>query len=269
MSDASLEPLLALVRRLRAPDGCPWDREQTLADVRAYLLEEAHEVAAAIDERDPARIAAELGDLLFQVVFTSELTREGGGSDLAAVAAAVHDKMVARHPHVFGDEVLATSDDVQRAWETGKAGRKAEGASILDGLPRSLPSLVEAYRMTQKAAGVGFDWPDIDGVLDKLAEELEELRVALGTTQAGRGATSPEVVEEVGDLLFAVANLARHLGVDPEGALARTNLKFRRRFGFIEERLASQDRSVETAGLEDLDALWERAKASERDTPGR
>jgi MazG family protein len=270
MSDPSLAALADLVRRLRAPDGCPWDREQTLADVRAYLLEEAHEVAAAIDAGNLEQIEGELGDLLFQLVFVAELTAERGGADLETIASVVRDKMVERHPHVFGNETLTTADQVARAWEARKARRKGKAESILDGVPPSLPSLLAAFRMTQKAAGVGFDWPDVSGVLDKIEEEIGELRQALATQTAGSGPRAPdsasEVVEEVGDLLFAVANLARHLGVDPEGALARTNLKFRRRFASIEGQLARRGLSLDAADTAVLEELWERAKRRE---PGR
>jgi MazG family protein len=270
MSDPSLAVLVDLVRRLRAPDGCPWDREQTLVDVRAYLLEEAHEVAAAIDEGSLERIAGELGDLLFQLVFVAELTAERGGADLGRIATAVREKMVERHPHVFGGETLTTAAQVTRAWESRKARRKGEAESILDGVPPSLPSLLAALRMTQKAAGVGFDWSDVSGVLDKIGEELGELRDALANTFAQSERrdveTPPEVEEEVGDLLFAVVNLARHLDVDPEGALARTNLKFRRRFASIERQLALRGVPLDRAGATVLEELWERAKRRE---PGR
>lgn len=262
MPAVTLENLVELVERLRAPDGCPWDRQQTLADVRAYLLEEAHEVASAIDGGDLEGIASELGDLLFQVTFVASLVGEGGGPALEAILERIHDKMVERHPHVFGGEPLADADAVNRAWEQRKAHQAEEGESLLAGLPESLPALLASYRLAQKAAGVGFDWPDVEGVTAKIEEELGELREVLST--AGELDTE-ELASELGDLLFAVANLARHLGIDPEGALARTNRKFRRRFAHIEASLAAAGRSLEDADLEEMERLWQRAKRCEDD----
>ncbi|MDX1643349.1 MAG: nucleoside triphosphate pyrophosphohydrolase [Thermoanaerobaculia bacterium] len=257
MPTPTLESLVALVERLRAPDGCPWDRDQTLADVRAYLLEEAHEVAGAIDGGDLDAIAAELGDLLFQVTFVASLVGEQGGATLDRIIERIHDKMVERHPHVFGDEKLADTAAVNRAWETRKARQAAPGESLLAGVPDSLPALLTGYRLSQKAAGVGFDWPGVGGVLDKIEEEIEELRQQLEATDA---APRDDLAEELGDLLFALANLGRHLGIDPEGALARTNRKFRRRFRFIEESLATEGRRLEEADLEEMEHLWNAAK---------
>jgi len=254
---ADLADLVALVARLRAPDGCPWDREQRLADLRAYLLEEAHELAAAIDGGAWGEIGEELGDLLFQAAFVARLGEEAGALSLAAVVAATHAKLVARHPHVFGGERLAGADEVVRAWERRKAAERPEG--LLAGVPASLPALLAAYRMTQKAAGVGFDWPDAAGVVAKLREELGELEAEIAA-----GASPERVGEEMGDLLFAAANLARHLGHDPEAALARANAKFRRRFAAVEAALAARGIAAADAGLEVLDALWEEAKRAER-----
>lgn len=260
---AELADLVALVARLRAPDGCPWDREQGLANLRAYLVEEAHELAAAIDGGDWEEIAEELGDLLFQAAFVARLGEEAGALSAAAVVAAVHAKLVARHPHVFGGEQLADAGEVVRAWERRKAAERPAG--LLAGVPPSLPALLAAYRMTQKAAGVGFDWPDAAGVLAKLREEIGELEAELAA-----GAPAARVGEELGDLLFAAANLARHLGHDPEFALARANGKFRRRFAAVEAALAGRGIAAGDAGLELLDALWEEAKRAERaDREGR
>lgn len=245
-----------LLRRLRGPDGCPWDREQRLGDLRAYVLEEAHEVAAAIDAGDLEEIAEELGDLLFQVVFISHLVEEDGGRDLQSIIAGVHDKLVERHPHVFGEQRLEDAESVRRSWEQRKA-RQRDG-SILQGVPASLPALVAAYRMTQKAAGVGFDWSSPQEVLEKLDEEVAELRAALAEMEGG---VTPAVREEVGDLLFTVANLARKLELDPAAALAGSNAKFRRRFGFIERALAADGRRVDEAGREELEELWRAAKS--------
>ena len=258
MSNIDLQPLVDLIERLRSPDGCPWDRQQALSDVRAYLLEEAHEVAAAIDTGDLNELAGELGDLFFQTVFTAMLVGEGGGEDLPEILERIHTKMVERHPHVFGDESLETPEEVNQAWESRKTRQSELGASVLDGVPSTLPSLLTAYRMTQKAAGVGFDWEDAAGVLAKIEEEIGELREAIDQAQ-----DAAAVTEEIGDLLFAVANLSRHLGRDPEGALALTNQKSRRRFGFIEEQLAADDRRPVDSDLDEMEDLWERAKKLE------
>lgn len=249
-----LQKLVDLVARLRAPDGCPWDREQTLPDVRAYLLEEAHELAGAIDGGDWDELAEELGDMLFQVAFIGRLAEEAGAFSVSQVIDGVHRKMVERHPHVFGDETLADAEAVRQAWERRKLAREPRRESLFSGVPSSLPALLASYRLTQKAAGVGFDWPTPDAVLDKMEEEIAELRQALA---AGR---REEVKEEVGDLLFTIANLARKVEVDPEAALAGTNLKFRKRFAKIEEGLAARGKTAAEATLEEMDALWEAAK---------
>ena len=249
-----LQKLVDLVARLRAPDGCPWDREQTLPDVRAYLLEEAHELAGAIDGGDWDELAEELGDMLFQVAFIGRLAEEAGAFSVSQVIDGVHRKMVERHPHVFGDETLADAEAVRQAWERRKLAKEPRRESLFSGVPSSLPALLASYRLTQKAAGVGFDWPTPDAVLDKMEEEIAELRQALA---AGR---REEVKEEVGDLLFTIANLARKVEVDPEAALAGTNLKFRKRFAKIEEGLAARGLTAAEATLEEMDALWEEAK---------
>ncbi len=258
-SPPDIGKLRALVIRLRSAGGCPWDREQTLEDLRAYLLEEAHEVAAAIDAGDDAGLAGELGDLLFQAVFVARLAEERGAFDLASVIDAVEAKMIDRHPHVFGGEVLVDAAAVRRSWERRKL-RQAPDRSLLHGVPASLPALTGAYRISQKAAGVGFDWPDAAAVLGQVGEELAELEGALA--EAG-GEPSAAAAEELGDLLFAVANLGRHLGIDPEAALARGNLKFRRRFQALEQRFAAAGRSIADAGAEEMDREWRAVKRSE------
>ncbi len=263
---SDLARLTRLIARLRAPDGCPWDREQRLADLRAYLLEEAHETAAAIDGGDLDALAGELGDLLFQAVFVASLSAEAGGPDVDAAIDRVEAKMIARHPHVFGGERLADAEAVRAAWERRKV-RDGGGdrRSLLDeATSASLPALVAAYRLTQKASGVGFDWPDAAAVLDKLDEELAELRRELGEPPGAEPDLAKERrAEELGDLLFTVANLARHLEIDPEAALARANLKFRRRFRGVEESLAARGRSLADATLAEMDAAWDAAKAEE------
>lgn len=274
LSPTDLSRLTALVARLRAPDGCPWDRQQTLPDLRAYLLEEAHEAAAALDNGDRAELAGELGDLLFQIAFIARLVEETGGFPLGAALDAVETKMIARHPHVFGGETLASAKAVREAWERRKArAQEGERRSLLDGATAaSLPALVAAYRLTQKAAGVGFDWKDAKEVVAKLDEEIAELKELLAA-QKKTGET-PELAaqglrqrrtEEIGDLLFTVANLARHLEIDPEGALAAANLKFRRRFTALEAGLAASGRNVADASLDEMEAQWQAAKIGEKE----
>jgi MazG family protein len=257
---------VALIARLRAPGGCPWDREQTHASVKPMTIEEAYEVAEAIDEGDDQALCGELGDLLLQVVFHADIARERGAFALAAVIRRVSEKMVRRHPHVFGDEAASSSGAVLRNWEALKqAERAAQGkdgadASLLDGVSRGLPAVLEAFQMTTKAARVGFDWPDAAGPLAKIEEETAELRAA----SAARPLDEDAVRDEVGDLLFTAVNLARVLGVDPESALKAANRKFRRRFRYVEERLRERGRSPAASDLPEMDALWDEAKARER-----
>lgn len=260
---ADLRRLVDLVARLRAPDGCPWDREQTLADARTHLIEEAHEAAAAAADGAWDAIAGELGDLLFQVAFIARLGEERKALDTAEVIERIHDKMVGRHPHVFGGEEAASAEEVLARWEQRKLEAEGEGErSLLSGVAESLPPLVAAYRISQKAAGVGFDWPDPDAVLEKLDEELAELRSAReGAPDSADGGSSDDAVrEEVGDLLFTAVNLARKLGVDPDAALAQTNAKFRRRFGALEERLRDGGKELGKVDMETLEELWDEAK---------
>lgn len=254
---ADIEKLRQLVRRLRAPDGCPWDQKQTLIDLRAYLLEEAHEAAAAIDDGDLEALEGEMGDLLFQVVFVAHLAEDQQAFDLSTVIDTVHDKMVERHPHVFGDEALADATEVVKSWERRKAEKAGGKRSVLAGVAPTLPALTAAYRLTQKAAGVGFDWQVPQEVLAKVKEELEEVEECLDE----RG---PQLREEIGDLLFSVANLARHLDIDPEAALAAGNRKFTRRFMAVEEGLKSIDRPLVEASLEEMEEQWQKVKSMEK-----
>jgi tetrapyrrole methylase family protein/MazG family protein len=242
---------------------CPWDRKQTHQSLTRYLIEESYEVIEAIDELGPDgegydHLEEELGDVLFQVVFHSTLAAEEGQFTLGDVARRVHDKLVARHPHVFGDVEAATAEDVARNWEQIKRAERGEGAaaapSIMDGLPRDLPSLLYAYKVHARAASVGFDWPDTAGVLAKVDEELAELR------EAGSPA---EIRDELGDLLFATVSLARHLDVEPEGALREAAGKFCRRFKKVEELARAQNLRLEEMSLEAMDGLWEQVKAAE------
>ncbi len=255
----SLAPIAELIDRLRID--CPWDRELSLADLRAYLIEEAHELAAAIDERDPAAINEELGDLLFEAVYVARLAgAELEEIPLGGAIRTVIDKMVVRHPHVFGDEKdqagPGSAAEVAAMWEQRKRNSGGE-RSALDGVPISLPALVGAYRLGQKAAGIGFDWDSTEAVRAKVAEELGELDRETAGDRASRSAgAKARVEEELGDVLFAVANLARHLDVDPERALAAANRKFRRRFAAMEAELKPGG----DYRMEELERLWERAK---------
>jgi len=258
-SPTDLRRLIELVARLRGPEGCPWDREQELRDLRAYLLEEAHESAAAIDAADWEQISGELGDLLFQVAFIARLGEESGQLGLDDVIDRIEAKMIARHPHVFGDEIAEDAAAVRRAWERRKADEVK--TSLLEGVPESLPALLFAYRMTQKAAGVGFDWDRAEQVVDKLREELAELEAEIAATE---DADREAIGEELGDLLFTAANLGRHLGIDPEAALARANRKFRRRFQHLETLLTAAGGSLTAVDQDELERLWEEVKAEER-----
>ena len=251
--------LREIMRRLRDPQtGCPWDIEQTFASIAPYTIEEAYEVADAIEREAWGELKGELGDLLFQSVFHAQMAEDAGLFDFDDVANAIADKMVARHPHVFGDESRDKSAEQQtRDWETVKAAERAakDEKGVLDGVALGLPALTRAVKLQNRAARVGFDWPQTDQVLDKVAEEMAELREA--TDPAHRA-------EEFGDLLFVMANLARHLDIDPEDALRAANRKFTRRFGWIESALAEQGRHPKDSTLEEMDALWDAAKRAEK-----
>ena len=254
----SIERLLAIMVALRDPErGCPWDREQTWATIAPHTLEEAYELADAIERGDVAHVRDELGDLLFQVVFQARIAEEQGLFDFAAVAAAISDKLERRHPHVFGSATVASTAEQTRAWEEHKAAeRRTAGGSAgtLDGIALGLPALTRAAKLGRRAAGVGFDWSRTADVLAKVDEESGELRRAL---QEGRAAA---VEEELGDLLFSLAQFARHAGADPETALRSANAKFERRFRRMEAWLAGQGRSPRDASAEELESLWARAK---------
>ena len=261
-SDAGIERLLEIMRRLRDPEtGCPWDIEQDYASIAPYTIEEAYEVADAIERQAWDELQGELGDLLLQTVYHTQMGAEAGLFTFDSVANAIADKMVARHPHVFGDESRDKSAEQQtRDWEAIKAAeRKARAAhGVLDDVAVGLPALTRAVKLQKRAARVGFDWPHIGQVVDKIAEEAGEL------AEARASLTQAEIEEEFGDLLFVVANLARHLDVDPETALRAANAKFTRRFKAIEAALAADGRSPEDSDLAEMDALWDAAKAAER-----
>jgi len=276
----AFESLIALQARLRAPNGCPWDREQTHDSLRTYLVEETYEVLDALDSGDARKFADELGDLLLQIVFHAELAAEAGKFDIADVIEQIYTKMVRRHPHVFGKVRAETSADVLKNWEQLKAEERAKSkaseakapeakapeASILDAVPRSLPGLLEAHQLTRRAANVGFDWQDVKGIFDKLAEETTELKQLLASGD-GR---AEEIEEEVGDLLFVGVNLARFLGFDAEIALKKANRKFAGRFREMERLAAARGQSLSGVSAAELDALWNEVKSGDgKDTAGK
>jgi MazG family protein len=289
------ERAVEIMARLRAPGGCPWDREQTFDSIKPYTLEETYEVLEAIDNRDWAELTGELGDLLLQVLFYAQMAREQNTFSIDDVLDRLSHKLVDRHPHVFGDVQADTASEVLRNWEALKAeekrkrleagGGKAAKAeeqpqSVLAGVSSAIPALLEAYKLSSRAAHVGFDWPDIEGLFDKLREETGELRQHLaqlpssplraGSGVAGSGKPKiPEELrerleEEVGDLLFVLVNIARFLSLDPESALRKTNRKFKRRFQWIEQQLEKSHRTPDKAEMEELESLWQQAKQHER-----
>ena len=295
------ERAVAIMARLRAPGGCPWDREQTFDSIKPYTLEETYEVLEAIDNRDWPELAGELGDLLLQVLFYAEMAKEQASFSIDDVLDRLSAKLINRHPHVFGDVKADTSAEVKRNWELikveerkveEKKKRQAGGAgddaasvdakrSILAGVSSAMPSLLEAYKLSSRAAQAGFDWPNVEGLFDKLNEETSELREQLqefpapgprpqGRGVAGSGRTvvaedlQARLEDEVGDLFFVLVNIARYLSLDPESALRKTNRKFKRRFQWMEARLHESGRTADEAPMEELESLWQQAKAAER-----
>jgi MazG family protein len=268
--------LVALMDRLRSPDGCPWDREQTYATLAPMLLEEAYEAFDALEEARegrPAALREELGDLLFQITFFARVADERGEFNIDDVIEEVHAKMVRRHPHVFGDTKAGDTAEVLRNWEAikaeekstaGKLSGKSENTSILDGVSTKAPALMEAHQISTKVARVGFDWTQIRDIFAKLQEEVDELREAISQHAESNSETDhAHVREEVGDLLFVITNIARRLNVEPEAALKLSNRKFRRRFAHIEAGLRDQNRKFDQTSLEELEELWQEAKAEE------
>jgi|SRR5580698_2678993 tetrapyrrole methylase family protein/MazG family protein len=243
--------LVEIMAKLRAPGGCPWDREQNFDTIKPYLLEETYEVMEAIDARDFEGLADELGDLLLQPVFFAQMAAEEGRFDIADSLNAINSKLVRRHPHVFAEGDAKTADDVKRRWDEIKAEEKPQPKGLLDGIPRATPALVEAQHIASKAAGAGFDWENVGQVFEKLDEELDELR------EAG---THDETENEIGDLLFVIVNIARFMKVDPEQALRKTNTKFRRRFAHVEAGLAANGKTPREATVPEMEALWQDAK---------
>lgn len=262
---ASFADLVGLQARLRAPGGCPWDREQTHQTLRTFLLEESHEVLEAIEKGDFEKLREELGDLLLQVVFHAQLAKEEGRFDIADVTRGIHRKLVRRHPHVFGGVKAPTARHVLKHWEqlkvaernqaekNQKAAKRAE--SLLDGIPQTLPALLEAYQLTRRAANIGFDWDDLAGILEKVKEEAREVTEAAA-------AKSPRLEEEVGDLLFVAVNMARFLGIDPEIALKKANRKFQARFREMEKHMQRRGRKLADASRQEMEDLWNRSKAN-------
>jgi len=292
------ERAVSIMARLRGPGGCPWDREQTFDSIKPYTLEETYEVLEAIDNRDWDELTGELGDLLLQVLFYAQMAKEQNTFSIDQVIDRLSDKLVDRHPHVFGDVKAETSSDVLRNWAALKAEEKkkrleASGGklpranedkaeSVLAGVSAAMPALLEAHKLSSRAAHVGFDWPNVQGLFEKLHEETEELQELLkefpspGPQPQGRGvagAGRPQISEdlrqrledEVGDLFFVLVNIARYLSLDPESALKKTNRKFKRRFQWMEERLRTSRRSPQQASMEELESLWQRAKQQEQD----
>ena len=253
------EALVRIMHRLRAPGGCPWDREQTHDSIKPYLIEEAYEVAEAIDAHDDGELCTELGDLLLQIAFHAEMAAEQDRFTIADVIRAISDKMMRRHPHVFGDVRVGGADDVVRNWSRIKAAERESSAdtSALAGVPQAMPALLRAQRLGEKAGHAGFDWTDAAGVLDKLDEELGELRGAV--ERGGRA----EIEAELGDLLLAATSLARHVQISAEDALKRAAERFSRRFRAMEAALAVQQRDIRNATAEELDALWSEVKRHE------
>jgi MazG family protein len=256
----TFDELVRLMTTLRGPDGCPWDREQTLPDLKPFVIEEAYEVVDAIDRDDRRALLEEVGDLILEAVFIAEITRAEGSFDIYDSITAIHDKLVRRHPHVFSDVEADNAEQVIVNWEKLKnEERKAENKGVLSGVPNALPALLKASRLTEKAARVGFDWRRTEDVFDKIDEEMSELREAVA------GGNIEAVTEEIGDLLFTLANIARKLEINPEEALQATNRKFFRRFGAMERVVRDRGRNLDQLTLEEMDALWDDAKAAERD----
>ena len=267
------EKLVAVQARLRAPDGCPWDREQTHESLRTYLIEEAYEVLEALESGNDAKFAEEMGDLLLQIVFHSQIAQEKGRFTISDVIREIHDKMVRRHPHVFGETRAKDSAEVLRNWEQIKAeerlskaadlgchsgSKPASEASLLDGVSRGLPATLEGFQLTRKASRIGFDWENAGGIFEKMGEETRELRSALNSGEPRK------VEEELGDLLFAAVNLARFLKVDPEIALKQANAKFARRFRSMEKLARESGREFKNLPREGMEALWDTAKGKEQ-----
>lgn len=252
-----LQELLNIMEKLRGEKGCPWDKEQTRESLKPYIVEEAYELLEAIEENDPGKIKEELGDLLFQIVFQSQIARENKEFDMPDIIDKIAKKMVSRHPHVFGNTTCSTSDEVVAQWEVQKKREGKLRESILEGVPETLPSLLRAHRLQKRAAGVGFDWERVDDVLKKLDEELKEFKEALGTKNKDM------IEDELGDIFFMLVNISRFIGVNPEDAHRKTISKFIHRFRYIEMKAADQGRKLSDMTLDEMDKLWDEAKGRE------
>ncbi len=261
------ERLVEIMATLRGPNGCPWDKQQDFNTLKPMLVEEVYEVIEAVENGDFDGISEELGDLLLHVVFHAHLGKEAGQFDINTVIDKISDKLVRRHPHVFGTESASTADEVIKNWEAIKAQEKAqklkdrtpEQRSLLEGIPSKLPAIHEAHQISSRAARVGFDWPDVDGIFDKLQEEVRELKEVIST---GDDKSRRERLEdEIGDMLFVIVNIARYLKIDSESALKRANRKFKSRFQYMESELARQGKNLEQTSLEEMEALWQKAKS--------
>ncbi len=253
---AGFERLVEIMSRLRSPEGCPWDREQTFQTIKPYLLEETYEVLDSIDAQDWPGLAEELGDLLLQVVFFSQMAKEAGHFEVSDALEAINSKLIRRHPHVFGEGEAKTAEDVTRKWDEIKAAEKPRPKGLLTGVPRSLPALMEAAQISRRAARAGFDWTNVEQVIEKLHEELAELE------SARKSASKEALQDEIGDLLFVIVNIARFFKIDPEQALRGTNAKFRRRFEHVEKGLEERGKKPNEATLEEMETLWQEAKRS-------
>lgn len=251
------QELLNIMEKLRGEKGCPWDKEQTRESLKPYIVEEAYELLEAIEENDPEKIKEELGDLLFQIVFQSQIARENNEFDMPDIIDKIAKKMVSRHPHVFGNTTCSTSDEVVAQWEVQKKREGKLRESILEGVPETLPSLLRAHRLQKRAAGVGFDWEKADDVLKKLDEELKEFKEALGTKNKDM------IEDELGDIFFMLVNISRFIGVNPEDAHRKTISKFIHRFRYIEMTAAEQGRKLSDMTLDEMDKLWDEAKGRE------
>jgi MazG family protein len=274
------QSLVNVQARLRAPGGCPWDRQQTHATLKTFLIEETYEVLDALECGNPQELSEELGDLLLQILFHADLALEAGAFDISDVITGIQDKMIRRHPHVFGTVKADTAEQVLKNWAQLKAQEKLAASpspdaespiapSALDGVPRSLPALLEAYQLTRRAAQVGFDWESVDGIFDKMQEETSELRAALHppTSSKPKPGSREQVEEEIGDILFVAVNLARFLGFDPEVALKKSNKKFKSRFHLMERQANRSGQRLAQLSKEELEALWVAAKLSSRPSP--
>lgn len=249
-----LQKLLDVMSTLRSRDGCPWDKEQTRESLKPFLIEETYEVLEALDEGDPQKIKEELGDLLFQIIFHCQIAKENGEFNIDDVIKTISDKMIKRHPHVFGEERFETSEEVIMQWEERKREEGKQRESILEGIPTALPSLLRAQRLQARAAKVGFDWERVEDVLEKLDEELKEFKDALKVRR------QQEIEDELGDIFFVLVNISRFVGVNPEDALRKTISKFISRFRYIEMKAADAGKSLSDMTLEEMDALWDEAK---------